>query len=705
MTESVPSTNARRGDNAWAVRAVMALVAGLAFAALLLPTAPSSVRIPVGAPMTAIAPATVAGVHGAETHYGHAIRWTNGYARVRWPGRVGVEPVGVVLTLADFPGRRGDVLLVRVGNRASRHDVPTGFSDLHIDGPAGPNGTLEIDLTTMTSHAPGDSRRLGVRLEAVTVRNGPLASRLRTLARPGGLVVVAAGALAWACGMWIVGPAANRRQRITAAAATWGAAAVLASLGGVAMFAAPWLWAPPAFIAASTAFLLQRAGHGRGVAAAGAVVLGWQALVLVRWCTATFVDVPRWDIWDMVALLVAQEQRGFAWGDLLASHNEHRPVVSRVLVLANIALARWNHWNELWALLGTVAVHVLVYVAVVSRAALARPGATLVAVAAIGTFVGTATQWENLLQGWQIAVVAGAAAVSMAFVVLSTAAPSWPAWSGGVVAMLVGTGAFASCLVAWPLGALAIAVRRGPGWRLRCATWVAVTIAVITAYLHGLRRPEGLPPPAPILTSWQGLLDVIHGASVALAMPVWYRPIPFNHVGPLPWDIVPAIGATGAVLGLLLALWHAWRSTEAAPARLLPALLMLFAVGACLVTAIGRVPFGVPAMTASRYISLASLFWVGLVLLLTVCTPLRSTLTRAAGMAVALLIVAAGLSSWEHSQRYYEDSYVAGSIARDALLRGDIQAASGLFPSTPVLDERQQELARRKLSVFRPGAR
>jgi hypothetical protein len=705
VIEGLASIGAGRGA-AWAARAAAALAAGLAFAALLLLTAPRSVRIPVGAPMTAIAPATIAGVHGAETHYGHEIRWTNGYARIAWPGRFGVAPARIVLTLAGFPGRHGDALLVRVGNRMSRHDVPTEFSDVYVDGRTGPDGALEIGLTTRTSRPPGDARELGVRLEAVTLENGPLSSRLRSLTRPGALVVIAAGAFAWTCGLWIAGPGSGRRQRLMAAAVTWASAAVLAGLGGVATLAAPWLWAPPVCVVALTAILLRRGGHDPAVAAAGSMILGWQALVLLRWCTATFVDVPRWDIWEMVVLLVSQEQRGFAWGDLLASHNEHRPVVSRALILANIALARWNHWNELWALLGTLAVHVLVYVAVVSRAALARPLATLVALAGVGAFVATATQWENLLGGWQIAVVAGAASVTIAFVVLATTAPSWSSWVGAAAAMLVATGAFASCLVAWPLGALAIAVRRGPGWRLRCGAWLVVTIVVTTAYVHGLQRPAGLPPPAPILTSWDALLDVIQGASIALAMPVWYRPISFMHVGPLPWDIVSIIGATAPVLGLVLAVWRVRRPTEAwATTRLLPALLMLFAVGACLVTAIGRVPLGVPAMSASRYISIASLFWVGLVLLLTVSSPLRSAPARAASMALALLIVASGLVSWGNGHRYFEDNYVAGSIARDALLRGDIQGAAALFPSPPVLDARQQELARRKLSLFRPGAR
>ena len=72
--------------------------------------------------------------------------------------------------------------------------------------------------------------------------------------------------------------------------------------------------------------------------------------------------MPRWDIWDFVVFLARREQRGLTLADFWAPHNEHRPSVIRAVLLANVLLSGWNHWNELWTMLVITAVHVLLLV-------------------------------------------------------------------------------------------------------------------------------------------------------------------------------------------------------------------------------------------------------------------------------------------------------------------------------------------------------
>jgi hypothetical protein len=456
-----------------------------------------------------------------------------------------------------------------------------------------------------------------------------------------------------------------------------------------------------------SAWLLARGGHSRSIAAVAGVVVALLGSIVFAWCTAAFVDAPRYDIWEMVPLLARQDAHGLRLADLWAAHNEHRPVVARAVVLANVAWSRWNHWNELWVLLAVIAVHVLVLVAAVRRQRHAERLGTVVAVAAIVTFVATPTQWENLLHGWQVTLVAGVLGMSGAFVLLATGETSWRRLVGAAMLVFLGTAGFGSCLLGWPLGAAAIAVRRGPRWLPRLAAWVAIGTAVCVAYLYGLAPNPGHPPPAPVFRSLTAIAEVTYATCLALALPVWYFPDVFV-VEPRTADVwlLPGVGAAGVVLAACLILVHLWRPEQRrAQAWLLPALLVGFAGAACGVTAVGRVAFGMHALTASRYIACTGLFWVGLVLLLTVASPFRSSRSRAAGAVVAAVVVAAGLRGWVDSRPYFDAHFVGGSLAREALLRGDVVRATALFPVAPVLDERQQYLRKRRLSLFRPGSR
>ncbi|MGI8672165.1 MAG: hypothetical protein ACR2LU_06120 [Luteitalea sp.] len=697
----------RHGRQPWRVCSA-AVAAGLLLALLLVMMAPTRVSLPVTPAAATLSPVMLSGVHGVEDNSGHVMRWTTGRLRLRWMGEYGVRPSALVFTLAGFPGRQPDQVEVVVNGRRSRHDVPSDYGEIRVPFGTDPGTPLDIALSSLTTRPAGDARDLGVRLEAVTIENRPLAQRLAPVRIVGTLAVIALGALAFLAAAWVAGPAAPSRTRLAYGVAGWLASVVIA-----------WTLAPTVLggdlrpvlaavgLAVITAAMLAAGGrHGRGVAATVGLVAGLQALVIATWLAAAFVDAPRWDIWDLVPMLMRQEAQGLSLRDLWAPHNEHRPLVARAVLLANVALTDWNHWYELGVMLVVTAVHFLIVVRYARETGRGRGPATVIALAGAGTFVATATQWENYLQGWQIALVVGAAAVSGSFLLLTTGAPTWRRLAAAASLALLGTASFGSCLLAWPIGALGLAVRRGPGWLARTAAWLVTGGVVGAAYVHGLVHPVGLPPPAPVLSSFTALAQVIYGTCMALAMPVWYAPMAFSDTQSVAWWLLPTLGATGIGVGAALIGWHLVATRARGEfAWLFPALLLVFAAGACALTAIGRVPLGMHAMTASRYIVFTSLFWVGLVLLLTIALPWRSLVARRAASVVAVVIVAAGLRAWVDSLPAIEAHYVGGALAREALLRGDVVGAAVLFPSPPVLDERQQYLRRRKLSLFRPGAR
>ncbi len=688
----------------WRV-AAEALAAGLALAVVLLVLAPAEILVRIGTPITALAPVRASGVHGVEGNYGHLMRWTNGHARLRWPGRYGVDPEAVVITLAGYPGRQPDRMDVRVDGRLSRHVVPGDYGDVRVDLPAARRGPIEVGIESLTSSTAWDARDLGVRLESLRLPNRPLVDRLWMLGSGRCVLVMLLGACAWLAGIWAAGPGASVTRRRVA-----GAGALLAVASALANPTWPWLasWTmlPPFGVGIVSALVLARGGLRRHVAAACGTVIALACATVTAWCVAAFVDAPRFDVWEVIVLLQRQEAVGLTIADLWHPHNEHRPVVARAVMLANIALSDWNHWNELWMLLAAVGTHVLVLVRGLARDGVGGRVSTALAAIAIVTFVATPTQWENLLQGWQVTLVVGVLVASAALVLLSGGTTTWRRLGAAASLATLGTASFGSCLVVWPLGAMALWVRRQPGWTTQLLAWLVIGAVVSAAFLHGLEPNPAHPPPAPIFRSATALLRVMYGACLALALPVWYAPEVFL-AQPRTIDVwlLPAVGATGLAVAAACIAVHLWRGVEPRGDRwLLPALLIGLAAAAAGVTAIGRVGFGLHALTASRYIAFSALFWVGLVWLLTVASPWRSRGARLASTLVAAVIVLAGLRAWADSRPYFESHFVGGSLARDALLRGDVGDALALFPGGPVLDERQQFLKRHRLSLFRRGA-
>lgn len=652
----------------------------------------------------------LSGVHTVERDHGTPMRWTNGHARLRWPGRYGADPAAVVVTLAGFPGRRHDQIAVVIDGRVTRHAIGDAYREIRVPLGSNARAPLDIDITSAATAPPADGRRLGVRLRSVTIEHPARLTRLG----PGwrGIGLVAFGAMAWLVGAWAAGTNATRRWRLQTAGVAWlvaaGTAAVLAPTA-VRADTVPVLG--PVVVATIAVMLLARAGLPTWVSSVAGLVVAAQGMVIVTWCLAAFVDVPRWDIWEMVPLIARQESSGIAFADLWAPHNEHRPLIARAAVLVNVALFRWNHWHELGLTLTVSAAHVLLLVGYVRHVNPRRGLATLIAVAGIGTFVASATQWENYLQGWQIALIAGAMAISAAFLLLSVGSPSWARLAGAAVCVTVGVAGFASCLLAWPLGAVPIVARRQAGWVARLLAWLACAAVVVFLFMHGLVRPEAHPPTAPIFTSLDALGRVTFGLCLALSMPVWYVADPFvpAHAS-APW-VMTGIGGCAVALALVLVSMHLRHArtddgrADDHPAWLFPTLLVSFALAATGVAAIGRVPLGLHAMTASRYIVFTALFWVGLLLLLTVAAPFRTNATRTGGAVLAMLIVIAGMRAWGDSLPQLEWHYVSGSLGREALLRADWPNTMAIYPVPPVLDERRQYLERRGLSLYRPGAR
>jgi hypothetical protein len=157
---------------------------------------------------------------------------------------------------------------------------------------------------------------------------------------------------------------------------------------------------------------IRSAGRALRLAAAfsPAAVTGWLA-----WRHA--VNVPVWDDWLRAPLAAAWHDGTFGLGDLYAPHIDHRIVLPRLMMLANLALTGGDLRFEMG---------VTFAVALAGAAALcARLHRTLPAGAAAATFVAnlflfSPLQWENFLWAIQTAFVIPLACLSLALLALAS---------------------------------------------------------------------------------------------------------------------------------------------------------------------------------------------------------------------------------------------------------------------------------------------
>lgn len=681
-------------------RAATAVVAGVVLAVALLLTGPSRIDLPVGDDFRRALPARVSGVHASETHYGWTMRWTDGWARIEWPAVTGFRPARAELILACFPGQAGDQVTVTVnGTHVSRHTMSGDWDHVGIDVPAS-RGPVVIDVRSLTHHVPNDPRALGVLLRSVTLHNGDPVTVLRGTAWWQVLVLAAVGAVVVLAVASVAGGITGGLIALAGFGGllAWGRLSFLhgpaiAALGGAA-----------ALGAAVRGLLARHETDGR-VATITAVGVALPFLVMATVVSRHFVDVPRWDVWELVPLIAKYHDGTLTPGDLWGAHNAHRPTTGRLLLLGNVALARWNHWLDLAMNFAAGALQLLVLAIFVARTRHRQTRVHPGSLAVVAILIFTLMQWENWLQGWQVVLLIGALAVMASLLLLTEGRSSTARTAAAAALGFVGTASFASCLLVWPLGAMAIVLRRAPGWRRQLAGWVVVSTAVIAAYMWDLPPDPAAAPPG-TFSSLSGLLLLMRGVVVGIGTPMVYRLGVFmGESGLVEWTVHVA-GAVGCVLAALVAVAR-WRG-DAARERtwLFPVMLCLFGVGAELLAATGRVWMSVQAMSASRYVVFGSCVWIGLALLLAMRSDGEAPAWRRARVTVLALLALVAADNWRHPLPHMEAHYLSSSQARAALLRGDIHAAAGtLYPNPFLLEERRAVLERHGLSVFRPGAR
>ena len=436
---------------------------------------------------------------------------------------------------------------------------------------------------------------------------------------------------------------------------------------------------------------------------AGKTPLLWWGLAILPTLFLIFMlcryslDVPYLDQWEFAVLLGKALEGHAAFQDFWGLHNEHRPLFPRLLLLL---LARLSHWNILWELWANLLCGVAIFAVSVyawQRVAAAKAShAQYPVVLPLSLLVFSMSQWQNWFFGWQVQEFMQILAVMLGLIFLDGDGLNARRVAGAVAMGIIATFSFASGLVFWPVGLLAILLKsqtsraRRVRWVL---SWTLVSFLVLSAYLYRFRTVDYHPapwPPAELTASYTHYVLSFLGAPLAT-----YSPVGSMLAG---------------LLGLVLfadMTAHLIRSRAAALRDVaLPICLAAFSLGAALMTGFGRIAFGVEQAMSSRYVTLANPLWIAIVILIGLeGSPAvnqgrksRQRLSLSMFALLALLIACnAVYGTFKWTERYH---YLAP--ARTALISGDDPAIlQRLHPDPRIVIDRREILKRHKLSVFR----
>jgi hypothetical protein len=350
-----------------------------------------------------------------------------------------------------------------------------------------------------------------------------------------------------------------------------------------------------------------------------------------------FTPVPWWDMWDGYIefyLRVRGGETSAWWGQ----HNEHRLLLSRLLFWPDIA---WFGGRGVLPIVANYAVVAGVaaafWHALRETAGNARSTDVLGLVGAVGTaWLFLWIQDFNFAGAFQIQFFLAYAVPLWALLALhrSTLSGGSAAWFG--VACLLGAaswGTMANGILIGPLMVLHALVTRQS--RLRIAALTLLAALVIGTYLHGY-------VPGPNQTSTTAALLAQPGRAIAYV--VLYLGGPFFHLFGRS-GLGRAIAALAGLVLLAGSARVAWLLLTRRPTdSLRTALLMFvaFVVGTAVVTAAGRLEYGLSQALSERYATPALMAWFALAILYTpalLASRRAGAVNRLAWPAAALVLL------------------------------------------------------------------
>jgi uncharacterized membrane protein HdeD (DUF308 family) len=317
------------------------------------------------------------------------------------------------------------------------------------------------------------------------------------------------------------------------------------------------------------------------------------------------VNVIFGDQWDDVTVIAHSYTHLFDWSSLWAQHNENRIFFPNLIVLVLARVTSFNTQIEeyLSTLMLIVATALLIWAH--RRRAPTTPWLYYCPVAILAFSV---VQYENMLEGFQMAWCLVYLALAVIIVLIDRAALTWIVFAGAIVAAVIGSFSSLQGLLIWAAGLVLLYHRRRRTPFV--VVWIVCAVASIVVYFHNFDTSEGSPSHA---YAFQHPLAALKFFVFAVGDVLGYA----QQNGKPGNPGVLIFGVVLLALALFTLVLYGGRRDRNGPAPIGVALVCVGLLFDAMITE-GRVIFGLPAASQSRYTTFDLLVPIGIFLALLV---------------------------------------------------------------------------------------
>jgi hypothetical protein len=317
------------------------------------------------------------------------------------------------------------------------------------------------------------------------------------------------------------------------------------------------------------------------------------------------VNVIFGDQWDDVTVITHSYTHLFDWSSLWAQHNENRIFFPNliVLVLARVTLFNTQIEEYLSTLMLIVATALLIWAH--RRRAPTTPWLYYCPVVILALSI---VQYENMLEGFQMAWCLVYLSLAVAILLIDRASLTWIAFAGAIIAAVIGSFSSLQGLLIWAAGLVLLYHRHRRAAFV--VVWIVSAVASIVVYFHNFNSSEGSPSHS---YAFQHPLAAAKFFVFAVGDVLGYAQQNAKPGNPA----VLIFGVVLLVLALFTLVLYGIRRDRNGPAPIGVALVCVGLLFDAMITE-GRVIFGLPAASQSRYTTFDLLVPIGIFMALLV---------------------------------------------------------------------------------------
>src|SRR5438093_2667614 len=316
------------------------------------------------------------------------------------------------------------------------------------------------------------------------------------------------------------------------------------------------------------------------------------------------VNVPHQDQWEIIPFFQRYRSDELEWGDVWAQHNEHRIFFPRLIMLG---LAVLSNWNIMWELYLNIVLGILIflfgYLLIQHSCIDVNKRLQQWLTVLFAWMVFSPVQWENWLWGWQIQWFLNILSVLMTIWAITAWPSTWPVWLGTLVAAgsaTIASYSLANGMLIWIIALLLLLALEG--LKPRFIIFVVCSVSVPWLYFLNYKKPSHHPT---LLAFMGNAMDFFRFICVYLGRSLSSGSRDVSMVVGL---LLVCLFIASTVYMLRQEYCHRQRCLGWVALGLYPILTAI-------VTAIGRLGFGVTIATSSRYTTISTLFAFSTILL------------------------------------------------------------------------------------------